>query len=168
MHATTLLKLRPILLNVQTPAELQSGRIHDVSHIRVFGCQVWVHVPEPKRHMVGPHMEEGIYIGFDSPSIIRYLVPATCILLKAMFANCRFIENVFPRVFKPDTNPHLEFLTHETLKMNPDPPTSLPDIEVTKLVHLNSMAEYVRDGFTTCSRIIRNMLPGTGNSLPHK
>ena len=38
LHATTLLKLRPTLLNVQTPVELQSGRTPDVSHIRVFGC----------------------------------------------------------------------------------------------------------------------------------
>ena len=30
LHATALLKLRPTLLNVQTPAELQSGRIPDV------------------------------------------------------------------------------------------------------------------------------------------
>jgi hypothetical protein len=77
LYATALLKLRPTLLNVQTPAELQSGRIPDVSHIKVFGCQVWVPVAEPKRKTIGAHREEGIYIRFDSPAIIRYLVPAT-------------------------------------------------------------------------------------------
>jgi hypothetical protein len=77
LHATALLKLRPTLLNVQIPAELQSGRIPYVSHIKVFGCQVWVPVTEPKRKTIGAHWEEGIYIGFDSPAIIRYLVSAT-------------------------------------------------------------------------------------------
>ena len=88
LHSTTLLKLRPTLLNVQTPTELQSGCIPDMSYIWVFDCQVWVHVPEPKRHTVGPHREEGIYIGFDSPLLIRYLVPTIGLLLKCRFANC--------------------------------------------------------------------------------
>jgi hypothetical protein len=88
LHATVLFKLRPILLNVQTLAELQSGRIPDVSHIKVFGCQVWDPVAKPKRRTIGAHREEGIYIGFDSPAIIHYLVPATGILLKAKFVNC--------------------------------------------------------------------------------
>ena len=52
--------------------------------------------------------------------------------------------------------------------MNPDPPTSLHDIEVTKLLHLKSMAKRVPDGFATSSRIIRNPLPGIWNSLPQK
>jgi hypothetical protein len=77
LHATILLKLRPTLLNVQTPAELQSGRTPDVSHIRIFGYQVWDLVPKPKRYTVGPHKEERIYVGFDSPFIIQYLVHTT-------------------------------------------------------------------------------------------
>ena len=117
---------------------------------------------------MGPHREEGIYVGFDSPSIIRYLVPTTGILLKARFVNCRFIEHVFPKVFKSDPNQNLEFSAPETLMMNPDPPTSLLDTKVTKLLHLKSMAERVPDGFATSSCIIRNPLLETGNSLPQK
>lgn len=168
LHATSLLKLRPTLLNVQTPAELQSGRIPDVSHIKVFGCQVWVPVAEPKRKTIGAHREEGIYIGFDSPAIIRYLVPATGILLKARFANCRFIENIFPRLQKSESNTSLDFHAPETLTMNPDPPTGLSETEVSKLLHLKSMAEMVPDGFATGDRIIRYPIPGTGNTLPQK
>ena len=168
LHAITLLKLRPTLLNDQTPTELQSGRTPDVSHIRVFGCQVWVPVAEPKSHTVGPHSEEGIYIRFDSPSIIRYLVPTTGILLKARFVNCRFIEHIFPQVSTPTSNQKLEFSAPETLTMNPDPPTSLGDAEITKLLHLKSLAEQVPDGFATGPRVIRNPLPGTRNTLPQK
>ena len=52
--------------------------------------------------------------------------------------------------------------------MNSDHHTSLPYTDVTKLLHLKSMAESIPDGFATCPRIIRNSLPGTGNTLPQK
>jgi hypothetical protein len=102
LHATALLKVKvkPTLLNVQTSAELQSGRILDVSHIKVFGCQVWVPVAKPKWRTIGAYIEEGIYIEFDSPTIICYLVSATSILLKAIIVNCRFIENIFPETLQ--------------------------------------------------------------------
>ena len=168
MHATTLLKLRPTLLNTQSPLELQSGRTPNISFLRVFGCQVWVPVPEPKRMTIGAHREEGIYVEFDSPSIIRYLVPATRILLKARFQNCRFIENIFPKVQIPDSNQPLDFTAPETLTMNPDFPTGLVDTEVNKIVHLKSLAEQIPDGFASGPRIIRNPIPGTGNHLLQK
>ena len=38
----------------------------------------------------------GINVGFDSPSIIRYLEPLTGDVLTVRFANCRFNESVFP------------------------------------------------------------------------
>ena len=40
LYATSLLRLRPTLLNTQTPYELLSGRPPNISHIRVFVCQV--------------------------------------------------------------------------------------------------------------------------------
>ena len=55
LRTVALLHLRPTLINVQTPYELLSGRPPNVSHIRVFGCQVWVPISEPKCHIIGPH-----------------------------------------------------------------------------------------------------------------
>jgi len=52
--------------------------------------------------------------------------------------------------------------------MNPDFPTSLAETEVTKMLHLKSLAEQIPDGFESGPRIIRNPIPGTGNSLPQK
>ena len=37
----------------------------------------------------------GIYVGYDSLSIIRYLEPLTCNLFTSRFANCHFYETVF-------------------------------------------------------------------------
>ena len=161
-------KLRPTLLNQQTPYEFLSGRPPNISHLRVFGCQVWVPISEPKKQKLGPHRQEGIYVGFDSASIIRYIDPSNGALLKARFANCRFIETSFPALPNPPNQPPLNFSAPETLTMNPDPPTSLHHTEVTKLLHLKSLAENIPDGFSSKPRIIRNPLPGTRNTLPRQ
>lgn len=52
--------------------------------------------------------------------------------------------------------------------MNPDPPTSLANTEVTKILNLRILAENTPDGFSTQPRIIRNPLSGTGNVLFRK
>ena len=98
LHAAMLLRLRPTLLNPITSQELLTGCTPNVSHLRIFGCRVWVPRPEPLRQTISVHKEESVYIGFDSPSIIRYFVPSTGALLKAQFQNCVFEENVFPHV----------------------------------------------------------------------
>ena len=38
----------------------------------------------------------GIYVRYDSPSIIHYLKPLTCNLFTARFTDCHFYETVFP------------------------------------------------------------------------
>jgi hypothetical protein len=42
---------------------------------------------------MGPHRKLGIYIGYSSPSIIKYLEPLTGDLFTARFADCIFNEN---------------------------------------------------------------------------
>ena len=96
LHATTLLRYCPTLLNDISPLELLPGQKPDISHLRVFGCQVWIPPIEPKRKTIGQLSLEGIYLGFDSSSIIWYLVLSTRILHKARFQNCQFNETKFP------------------------------------------------------------------------
>ena len=38
----------------------------------------------------------GIYMGFDSPSIIRYLEPLSSDVFKARFEDCHFNETILP------------------------------------------------------------------------
>ena len=45
---------------------------------------------------MGPQRRLGIYVGFDSPSIIRYLEPLTDDVFTARFADSHFNESVFP------------------------------------------------------------------------
>lgn len=166
LHATTLFRLRPTLLNTQIPLELHSGRPPNASHPRVFGCQVWVPIPEPQRLTISTHRQEGIYLDFDSPSIIRYLIPDTGIILKTRFATCKFIETQFPKLPSTLSSPPITFTTLQILTSNPDPCTSLAKTEASKLLHLQALAKKIPDGLCSGPRIIHNPIPSTGNSLP--
>jgi transposase InsO family protein len=44
LHAATLLRYRPTLLNDHSPLELLFGQIPNISHFRTFGCRVWIPV----------------------------------------------------------------------------------------------------------------------------
>lgn len=160
IHAAALLRLRPTMLNSHSSFELLSGRVPNVSHLRIFGCQVWVPVAEPQKKTISSHRQEGIYVGFDSPSIIRYVSPTTGTLLRAQFKNCKFVEHVFPTLPTIKPSIALDFWAPETYTLNPDPRTALTDTEVKKLLHLQSLADRVPDGFSNSTCVTRNPLPG--------
>ncbi len=49
-----------------TPEEKFTGKKPDVSHLRVFGCIAYVHVPDEKRSKLDPKAEKCIFIGYSS------------------------------------------------------------------------------------------------------
>jgi hypothetical protein len=108
----------------------------------------WVPQPDPRKYTIGAHHQKGVYVGFDFPSIIRYLDPSIGNLYKAKFANYRLIETNFPALSSTLHPIPLNFGAPETLTMNPNPPTSLPNTEVIKLLNLRNLAENTPDGFS--------------------
>jgi hypothetical protein len=54
---------------------------------------------------MGPQHRLGVYVGFDSPSIIRYLEPLTNNIFKARFENCYFDENIFTSLGRENSLP---------------------------------------------------------------
>ena len=114
------------------PLELTSGQVPNVNHFRVFGSRVWVPVAEPHRKTIGSHRQEGNYVGFDSPSILRYVHPSNGTLHRARFQNCHFEESHFPPVAAPKSQTSLDFWAPTTFTLNPDPRTALADSEVQK------------------------------------
>ena len=172
VHAATLLRFRPTLLNDHSPFELTSDQVPNVSHLRTFGCRVWVPVEEPHGKTIGRHCQEGIYVDFDLPCIIRYVISSVGTLQRARFQNCKFEENHFPSIETPKPSLSLEFWAPKTFTLNPNPRTALADSEVSKFLHLKSLAKKLPDGFSNTTRITRNPLPGVGLSpitvLPQK
>ncbi len=72
-----------------------TGYEPDISHLRIFGCTIYVPITPPQRTKMGP-LRMGIYVGYESPTIVRYLEPLTGDLFTARFADCHFDETVFP------------------------------------------------------------------------
>ena len=169
LHTATLLQLCPTLLNVNSSHELLIRRIPNVSHLRIFGCKVWALRPKPQRKTIAAHRKEEIYVGFDFPSILRYIIHTTGALLCTHFQNYVFKETIFPRINSPKNTSNLCFRALKTLMLNSDPRTALTETEVQKILHLQALAQRLLDGFLDGPRITRLPPPGSGlTPLPRK
>jgi hypothetical protein len=51
-------------LNSKTPQEAWSGRKPDVSHLRVFGCKAFAHVPDEKRTKLQSKSMPCVFLGY--------------------------------------------------------------------------------------------------------
>ena len=52
----------------KTPTELWSSNQPIISHLRVFGCQAWVHILKKRRHKLKPKSQEMIFVGYEPGS----------------------------------------------------------------------------------------------------
>ena len=98
MHATSLIIIRPTSYHKYSPSQLVLGTQSNISHLRIFGCAVYVPIAPTQRIKMGPQRRIGIYVGLDSPSIIKYLEPMTRDVFRARFADYHFNETVFPQL----------------------------------------------------------------------
>ncbi|GAQ79929.1 hypothetical protein KFL_000420010 [Klebsormidium nitens] len=49
----------------KTPLEVLTGEKPSVSHLRVFGCICYAHVPAPKRKKLDAVAEKGVFVGYE-------------------------------------------------------------------------------------------------------
>lgn len=49
----------------RTLEEMFSGMKPDVSHLKVFGCICYVHIPDEKRRKLDPKAEKCVGVGYD-------------------------------------------------------------------------------------------------------
>ena len=96
LHAAALIRIRPSAYHKYSPLQLAFGQVPNISHLRIFGCAVYVPIAPPQRTKMGPQRRLGIYVGYESPSIVRYLEPQTGDVFTARFADCHFDEENFP------------------------------------------------------------------------
>ena len=95
IHAAILIRL-PLTANHDlSPLPLAKGYQPNISHLQVFGCAVYVPIAPTHRPKLGPQRLLGIYVGFQSASIINYIKPLTGEVFTAQFADCHFDENLF-------------------------------------------------------------------------
>ena len=77
IHAAHLIRLCPTTNHNLSPLQLAKGYHLNISHLRVFGSLVYVSIASTHRLKLGPQRRLGIYIGFQSASIINYIEPLT-------------------------------------------------------------------------------------------
>ena len=51
-------------LGFKTPEEMFIGKKPEVSHLKIFGCPVFVHIPKEKRTKLDPSGKKGIFVGY--------------------------------------------------------------------------------------------------------
>ena len=54
-----------VLVN-KTPEEVFFGKKLEVSHLRIFGCLVYIHIPKEKRTKLYPSGRKGIFVGYHN------------------------------------------------------------------------------------------------------
>jgi hypothetical protein len=96
LHAADLIQLRPTAYHTTSPLQLVHENPPSISHLRKFSCATYIPISPPQRTTMGPHKKLGIYVGYQSPSIIKYLEPLIGDLFMARYADCIFDEDHFP------------------------------------------------------------------------
>ena len=65
------------VLGNKTPEEMFVGEKPEVSHLKIFGCPVYVHVPREKRSNLEPSGKKGIFVGYsESSKAYRVYIPS--------------------------------------------------------------------------------------------
>ena len=131
----------------------------NIAHLRIFGCVVYVPVAPPQRTKMGPQRRLGIYVGSDSPSIIRYLEPLTGDLFTARFADYRFDETNFPQLGGEKNKLKSEIAWKVSSLSHFDPRSPVCEQEVQKIIHLQNIANQMPDAFTDSKRITKSHIP---------
>jgi hypothetical protein len=49
---------------LRTPEEMFTGKKPEVSHLKIFGCPVFIHIPKEKRNKLEPSGKKGIFVGY--------------------------------------------------------------------------------------------------------
>ena len=106
---------------------------------------------------MGSQRRLGIYVGFDSPSIIRYLEPLTCNVFTACFTDCHFNESVFPSLGEEKSIlEEQREISWKTFTMSYlDPCTNQCELEVQRIIHLRNLANQLPDAFIDTKKVTK-------------
>ena len=77
MHAAALVHIQLTTYHEYSSSQLVLGKQPNIYHLKIVGCAVYVPIAPTQSTKMGPQRILGIYVGFDSPSIIKYLESLT-------------------------------------------------------------------------------------------
>ncbi|GKC99842.1 copia protein [Tanacetum coccineum] len=121
--------------------------------------QVYVPIAPPQRTKMGPQRRLGIYVGYETSSIIRYVEPLTGDVFTARFADCHFNEAIFPPLGGEKKTHEKDVSWSEPSLLYLDPRTKQSETEVQKIMHLQEIANQLPDAFTDTKRVTKSHIP---------
>jgi hypothetical protein len=63
-------------LGLKTPKEMFTRMKPEVSHLKIFGCPMFIHIPKEKRNKMDPSGKKGIFVGYCEVSkAFRIYIP---------------------------------------------------------------------------------------------
>ncbi|GJW99396.1 retrovirus-related pol polyprotein from transposon TNT 1-94 [Tanacetum coccineum] len=136
LHAASLIRIRPSADHKYSPIQLASGQEPNISHLRIFGCAVYVPIAPPQRTKMGSQRRLRIYVGYETSSIIRYVGPLTGDVFTARFADYHFNEAIFPPLGGEKKTHEKDVSWSEPSLLYLDPDTKQSETEVQKIMHL--------------------------------
>ena len=112
---------------------------------------------------MGPKHRIRIYIGFDSPYIIRFrfLEPLISDVFKTRFEDYHFDENIFPSLEKEKLVPEArQKITWNNPKLSHFVPrTNHCELEAQNIIHLQNIATQLPDVFTSNEKVVKSHIP---------
>ncbi|GJR90392.1 disease resistance CC-NBS-LRR class family protein [Tanacetum coccineum] len=159
LHVASLIRIRPSADHKYSPIQLAFGQEPNISHLRIFGCAVYVPIAPPQRTKMGPQRRLGIYVGYETSSIIRYVEPLTGDVFTARFADCHFNEAIFPPLGGEKKTHEKDVSWSEPSLLYLDPRTKQSETEVQKIMHLQEISNQLPDAFTDTKRVTKSHIP---------
>jgi len=111
---------------------------------------------------MGPHWKLGVYVGYETPSIIKYLEPKTGDLFTVRYADSIFDEDHFQAL---GGGLYLKSKKCREVEWNAlgirsiDPCTRDAELEVQRIIHLQQLANNLPDAFTDIRGVLKSHIP---------
>jgi hypothetical protein len=161
LHAADLIQLRPTAYHSTSPIQMVHGNPPSISHLHKLGCCVYIPISPPQRTAMSLDRKVGIYVGFQSPSIIKYLEPLIGDLFTAHFTDSIFVEEHFSALggdFKYQKECQ-EINWNTQSGPGTDPRTTETELQVQKIIHLQRLANELPDAFTNYKGVTKSIIP---------
>ena len=111
---------------------------------------------------MGPHRKLGIYIGYESPFILKDLQPIIGDQFTAQYTDCIFDEDHFPTL-GGDKNQKLKEYREISWNVKDlqylDPRTSHTELDVHKIINLQYLASNLPNAFTGHKEMTKSHIP---------
>jgi hypothetical protein len=106
-----------------------------------------------------PQRRMGVYVGFQSPSILKCLVPLTGDLFRVQFADCIFNEDHFPTLEADNKfiNDGWEVDWDDKSILSSGPRTKETELQVQKIAELQQIASNLTDAFTNYKCVTKSL-----------